>query len=67
MTCLSLIDLPDGGRLGVERRRASAFTSTRLADVAGLELQIDALHLVDVQLDVGLDGELEAVCSAVTR
>ena len=52
-------DLSDRRRLGIECRGIRPHLDP-LADVARLELQIDALHLVDVQLNVGLDRELEA-------
>ena len=59
VTCRSLMTCPTVD-VSVSSAEAVRPHLDALADVAGLELQIDALHLVDVQLNVGLDRELEA-------
>jgi hypothetical protein len=50
--------LSDRRRLGIDRRGIRPHFDP-LTDIARFELEIDALHLVDVQLDVGLHRELE--------
>ena len=51
-------DLADGGGVGVDRR-GIGFDFDPFGDVACGQLEVDALDLIDVQLHVGMHGELE--------
>ena len=59
VTCFSVMTWPTLA-LSVSSVDGIGFHFDRLADVAGLQLQVDALDLIDVQLHVGPHGDLEA-------